>query len=135
MTELVALPDSELVVVRYLSASGVAHVGLTVPAADVLAGFLPFVRVARRAGLGRHRERIDNPVIDIDVWATTNADVNDAVVLVRALMAAIPWYRDEILRVVVTTSSEITGPQRLPEDDPRLERSGLTVGLTVRPLP
>lgn len=136
-TELVSLPDTELLVVNYLreQLDGVAEVGLAVPGDEDIFDRVPFVRVTRTSGPGRHRERLDSPVVDIDVWDTSNAAVNATGGLVRALMSAIRGYHDTDLNSVVTQAAETVGPQRLPEDNPQLVRLGFTVGLTVRPLP
>jgi hypothetical protein len=134
-TELVVLPDVEELVCNYLrSVLPALHVGLVVPADDSIADVLPFVRVTRQAGLGLHIDRFDLPVVDIDVWHSSRQGVNETGQQVRAVMAAMQWYRDEATASVVTATSEVTGPQRLPEEDPQLYRLGFTVGLTVRAL-
>jgi hypothetical protein len=137
VAEADALPDSEEVVVRYLTEAldEVATVGLIVPPGDDISSLLPFVRVARRGGPGDHRARIDFPVIDIDVWDTTNARANAIGGLVRGLVAAMRWHRDDVAHAIVTRVEESAGPQRLPEEVPQLVRIGFSVGLTVRSLP
>lgn len=137
VSEADPLPDSELLVVRYLSEAldGVATVGLVVPAGDDISELLPFVRVARRGGPGDHRSRSDFPVFDFDVWDRTNTLANAIGGLTRGLVAAMRWHRDDEVHAIVTKVEESVGPQRLPEEDPNLVRLGFSAGLTVRSLP
>ena len=136
MADLVRLADVEHLVTRYLATElgGVAHVGLIAPVGRDIVGHLPFVRVARRGGLADHLTRFDRPVLDIDIWHTTNQAVNSLGSLVRALMAAARGLTDLDLGCSITSTTEVTGPQRLPEEDPSLVRLGFAVGLTVRSL-
>jgi hypothetical protein len=133
-TELVELPDVELILTTYLRAaidpSWSATVGLTVPTDDDIFASLPFARVARFAGPGDHLTRFDRPVVDIDVWHTTNELVNAFGRHVRGVMAAARGLVGDGYRI--TRVAESTGPQRLPEDNPQLVRLGFAVALTVR---
>lgn len=135
--ELVELVDVELLLVNYLNLvlDGDMYVGLVVPADEQILAKLPFVRVARRFGLANHLAGADFPVLDIDVWAATNTAVNAAGAIVRKHLAQMRWYVDAETGAVISFTTEVTGPQRLPEDDPQLVRYGFTVALTVHTPP
>jgi hypothetical protein len=133
--DLVRLADVELLLTKYLTAelADTATVGLVAPVGNDILPFLPFVRVARRGGPRDHLTRIDRPSIDIDVWDTTNGKVNEIGELAAGLVAASLGLTDPDLRCSITRV-EVGGPQRLPEEDPKIVRLGFAVGLTVRSL-
>lgn len=136
MTEAVVFPDVELMLVRHLAAvlGPDVYVCTAVPPDDEIQVYLPVVRVWRTGGGWTIRKQLDDAVVDIDVWHTQLQPLNDLVARVRAEVEAMQGLSDDTANGVVTQTSEVVGPRRLPEDDPLLIRAGFTVGLLLRPL-
>lgn len=134
MTEAVVFPDAELMLVRHLAGalgSGV-YVCTAVPPDDEIHAYLPVVRIWRIGGGWTVRKQLDEATVDIDVWHTQLQPLNDLVAQVRAEVEAMQGLVDATVGGVVTQTSEVVGPRRLPEDDPLLIRAGFTVGLLLR---
>lgn len=133
-TAVRVLPDSIALVIAYLSEfEGVSGVGASVPEGEDIFGMLPFVQVSRAGGSGDHVTGFDNPVLDVDVWALSAGGlgpVQDAMGTVRAALGAIRW--TNVAGGIVTAFRETVGPGLRPEDDPKLNRLGITIELTVR---
>lgn len=129
----VVLADVELVVSGHLSdvLAGDAHVCTVYP--EDGAGDLPVVRVVRRGGTWLHRKVLDDATVDVDIWHADLAALNGLTARVRAEVEDMQGR--SFPGAFITRTSEVVGPQRLPEDDPQLLRAGFTVGLLVRPLP
>lgn len=130
------MPDAELLVVRYLLAQlgDDAYVCTVGPPDEQFHDLVPVVRIWRRGGTFVHRKQLDEAVVDVDIWHTELGPLNELTELVRALCEDMQHHRDDTANGVVTRTSEVVGPQRLPEDDPLLYRAGFTVALLVRPL-
>lgn len=134
MPEVVVFPDAELMLVRHLAdvlGTGV-YVCTAVPPDDEIRAYLPVVRVLRVGGGWTIRKQLDQALVDIDVWHTQLKPLNDLVAQVRAEVEAMQGLVDPAVGGVVTQTTEVVGPRRLPEEDPQLIRAGFTVGLLLR---
>ncbi|MEW2276714.1 hypothetical protein AB0936_03550 [Streptomyces cyaneofuscatus] len=130
---ITVFPDAELMAMNFLAEyfGEDAFVCSTAPDAEHFEELLPIVRVSRIGGVWRVRKALDEPSIDVDVWSTDAALSHSLVNRARgALEAMVGDQRDGGL---VTFSSEISGPGRRPDENPKVYRVGFTVGLCVRP--
>ncbi|MGA5467847.1 hypothetical protein ACPCUK_03275 [Streptomyces arboris] len=130
---ITVFPDAELMAMNFLAEyfGEDAFVCSTAPEAGLFEELLPIVRVSRIGGVWRVRKALDEPSIDVDVWSTDAALSHSLVNRARgALEAMVGDQRDGGL---VTFSSEISGPGRRPDANPKVYRIGFTVGLCVRP--
>ena len=127
-----AFPDVELLLINWLTQQldDDAYVCSVGPPGEEFRDRLPLVRITRRGGPWLIRQQLDQPAVDIDVWHTDLAALNQLVERTRELV--------ESLRGVTTQYGTVTdviervGPQRLPEDDPLLLRAGFSVSLITR---
>lgn len=133
---LVRFPDAELVAVSYLQ--GVLGETVTVltelPSQDIFDEALPngIVRCNRIGGVSRIRWNLDEPSIDIDVWHSDLASVNDLVATIRAAIESMPTLMNN--GAAVAGTFELSGPNRRPTETSSVYRVGFTIGLRLRPL-
>lgn len=126
MTEIVAFPLAEAVVVTYLS--------FTLPDAWV-ATKVPnprwplMVRVGRAGGTRRDLVT-DRPMITVECWGETPVDAADLARLARAHVWAMPGQM--IAGVWVRRCVEVSGPQSYPDPETTLPRYQFTVQLDLR---
>jgi hypothetical protein len=128
----VTMPDAEQMLTGHLAAQlPDAHVCADLPEPADFAGLVPIVQVARIGGLIVARKRLDNPRMDIQVFAATRAAANDLLSQVRGLVEDMPGVaRDGGL---VTRTGEETGPRLIPDPNTDVVRMGYTASLHIRP--
>lgn len=129
----VAFPDAEQIVTGHLAATlpGV-HVCADLPAPEDFAGLVPIVQVARIGGLIIARKRLDNPRMDVQVYAPTRAQANDLLAQVRGVIEDMAGVTRD--GGVVTKTSEETGPRLIPDPNTDVVRVGYTAALVIRPV-
>jgi hypothetical protein len=89
------------------------------------------IRVMRIGGSWRFRRSLDEPMVDIDVWASSLVSARSTANQARAAMADMAG--DQRDGGLCTHTAEISGPGRRPEENPHVYRIGFTAGLLVRP--
>lgn len=129
-----AFPDAELLLVSWLAGQldDEAYVCSVGPPGEQFRENLPVVRIVRRGGPWLVRQQLDRPTVDIDVWAGDLTELNALVERTRELVESLRGVTTD--DGTVTDVLEISGPQRLPEDDPLLYRAGFSVGIVTRRL-
>ncbi|MFD9920653.1 hypothetical protein ACFWXR_14365 [[Kitasatospora] papulosa] len=133
---ITVFPDAELMVRNFLAEyfGPDAHLCTVVPGEpefDELIQSKAVIRTIRIGGTWRVRKALDEPSVDIDVWASSLPGARAIANRARAALEAMAG--DQRDGGLVTYSSEISGPGRRPEENPNVYRIGFTVGLCVRP--
>lgn len=133
MVETLVAPDSETLIVQYLTARLAAvspwtttkaytKVPKTRPAA--------FVRVLRTGGT---RDRfIDRPTLTLESWATTAITASSLAEIVRGFMFAIDTVTYSARTYQFYDPQEFSGPANLPDPDSAMERYTETFSVGVR---
>ena len=125
-------PDSEAVAVVWLRAE------LGAPVATDLNGWTAGqsrVVVTRIGGVPSIAYRLDNPRLDVDVYAATKEAAHDLAQLARARLHELPEGDHTALGAVVANVTDDVGLQYLPDPDTRAPRYVFTVALAVHPSP
>lgn len=91
---------------------------------------VPVIRANRIGGMWVRPGILDNPMVDVDVWASTIEACKSTVSVARGLSAGL--VNISYLGLVVTKVSELAGPVRRPETDENLSRIGFTLDLLVQ---
>lgn len=137
MPTQVTFPDVENDTVTYLTeaAPGV-HSCIELPPAEEFNTLLPVCQITRiggPAGAGTWSDGylLDQPTIDVDVYAASRQAANDAVAEIRAALGSIKGAKAGSTGFV--GCHENTGPAYRPDSSQNVTRVGLTVDLTVRP--
>jgi len=133
MPEVVVAPDSETLVVQYLTAELAARSPWTttkaytkVPATRPAS----FVRVLRTGGT---RDRfIDRPTLTLESWATSAITASSLAEMVRGLMFAIDQVTYSARTYQFYDPQEFSGPANLPDPDSGMERYTETFSVGVR---
>jgi hypothetical protein len=119
MTEVVAFPDAEAVVVAYLRAALSAR-GDTVRVSTKIPATRPprLVRVTRVGGARRNVSQDDATVV-VECWAADTDGASELARTCRALLGAM-----EVPAAFVPQDGEVSGPQFFPDpltSDPRYQ--------------
>lgn len=133
MVEVLVAPDSETLVVRYLTAELAARSPWTttkaytkVPATRPVS----FVRVVRTGGT---RTRfIDTPTLTLESWSTNAITASNLAQTVRGLMFAIDRVTYSGSTYQFYDPQEFSGPANLPDPDSVMERYTETFSVGVR---
>ena len=128
-------PDSEAVAVSWLRAQPeLAGVKVTTDLVGWLAGQQRVV-ITRIGGVPSLAIRIDNPRLDVDVYAEDKARAHDLAQLARAALHELPEGDHTALGAVVAHVNDDTGLQWLPDISTSAARYTFAVRLAVRPYP
>ncbi|MFF9210480.1 MULTISPECIES: hypothetical protein [unclassified Streptomyces] len=136
LSDVKVFPDAELMARDFLAEyfGDEAHLCTVLPGDpqfDQLIQAKAVIRVMRIGGTWRFRRSLDEPMVDIDVWTRDLAGCRSITNRARAAVADMAG--DQRGGGLCTSTSEISGPGRRPEDNPSVYRIGFTVGLLVRP--
>ncbi|MFE7029448.1 hypothetical protein ACFU9Y_03995 [Streptomyces sp. NPDC057621] len=136
LSDVKVFPDAELMARNFLAEffGSDAHLCTVLPGDPEFAELLrdkAVIRVIRIGGTWRFRRSLDEPMVDIDVWADSLASARSIANQARAAVADMAG--DQRNGGLCTYSAEISGPGRRPEENPQVYRIGFTVGLLVRP--
>jgi hypothetical protein len=136
LSDVKVFPDAELMARNFLAEyfGDEAHLCTVLPEDaqfDELVQDKAVIRVIRTGGSWRFRRVLDEPMVDIDVWAGSLASAR--LFANRARAAVADMQGDQRDGGLCTYSTEISGPGRRPEDNPKVYRIGFTAGLLVRP--
>jgi hypothetical protein len=134
----VALPDVELLIVRYLTGATGLYACTDRPDGTQFTDRLPLVQITRTGGprvlpTWNGRYVADDARFSVDVFAASRQEANDAVSTVRLALEGLKGaVRDQ---GAVSRVWEEVGPGVRPEEpNTGVVRIGWIAGLTVRPL-
>jgi hypothetical protein len=136
LSDVKVFPDAELMARNFLAEyfGDEAHLCTVLPEDaqfDELIQDRSVIRVMRIGGSWRFRRSLDEPMVDIDVWAGSLVSARSTANQARAAVADMAG--DQRDGGLCTHTAEISGPGRRPEDNPKVYRIGFTAGLLVRP--
>ncbi|MGW3154005.1 phage tail termination protein [Streptomyces sp. NPDC001089] len=136
LSDVQVFPDAELMARNFLAEyfGDDAHLCTVLPGDPQFAELIQdkaVIRAIRIGGSWRFRRSLDEPMVDIDVWANSLASARSFANRARAAVADMAG--DQRDGGLCTYSSEISGPGRRPEENQSVYRIGFTVGLLVRP--
>jgi hypothetical protein len=124
-------PDIEVLLVAYLKAKTGKRVVTDLPAANDLASALPVIRVTRVSGEDQNY-RLDQPIVDIDVFAATRGEASTLSRQAQAWLRQHLPYEDSIQSTgVVTAVDTVVGPRWLPDSNANLRRFGASYEVTL----
>ena len=126
-------PDSEAVAVVWLR-----HADLDATIATDMNGWRAGesrITVTRIGGSPSLAQRIDNPRLDVDVYAASKEVAHDLAQLARARLHELPEGDHTALGAVVANVADDLGLQYTPDPDTGTPRYIFTVALAVRPHP
>lgn len=89
------------------------------------------IRIHRISGAARNKF-VDRPIIDIDVFATSDAIASQAAREVQSTLLSLAG--TTVMNGVIQSVSVINGPRWLPEDNPNLVRYGATNEVLIHAL-
>jgi hypothetical protein len=128
-------PDSEAIAVGWLRTwPDLAGVKATTDLVGWLAGQRRIV-ITRIGGTPSLPMRIDNPRLDVDVYAEDKGAAHDLAQLARAALHELPEGDHTALDAVVAHVNDETGLQWLPDISTSAARYTFTVRLAVHPYP
>ncbi len=121
MPQADVLPDVEQLLVRWLAGadSGVGTYAYCTILPATIAGTV--VRVSRTSGADRSI-RVDRPIVDIDVYALTEADGAEAARLIQQAVRSMRSVRTQ--DGTVQSAKTVIGPRWMPDINPELFRFG-----------
>lgn len=120
MPVIAAFPDVEVLLIGWLQPQFPGTRFATILPADITE---TVIHVTRISGANRSI-RVDRPIVDIDVYASTPAESSDvALAIQQVLMAARNVATDD---GVLLMASTVNGPRWLPEINPALFRRSAT---------
>lgn len=125
-------PDSEAVAVLWMRA------GTAVTVATDMKGWLaPRSRIVitRIGGVPSMAVRIDNPRLDVDVYAASKEAAHDLAQLARVRLHELPTGDHTALGAVVAHVADDVGLHYIPDPDTQTPRYVFTLRLAVRPHP
>lgn len=126
MTEAIAFPDAETLLVNYLEPL------LGVPVSTKIRGTYPFVRV-NRVGGPRSNLVTDRPMVTFEAWAASTVDASDLARRARAYVGALA--QSDVGGEWVRRVNEVVGLQDNPDPETETPRYTFTVQLDVRGTP